>query len=137
MKISKDSWHYKLLDFFWETRTYDLCTYVRRLIITLSLLGIFIALAVGGLTGLGAIVFFASGYFPEAYSLTLSDYIMCFFTSIPLVAFFACIAYIIIDAAESNLGIYNEYKEPKELGLIKSYLNSKSNSYCAHIEYKD
>lgn len=134
MEVNKNSWHFKLLDFFYSTRAYDLCTYVRRLVICITALIGATILAFFVIAMLGAIIYAMSGFIVTP--VTIGHYILSFVTGIVVIAFLACIVYIIIDMIESNFALIEQSK-PKKQTIISEFLKSKSENYCAQIEYKD
>lgn len=139
MIIDKNSFHFKLVDFFWSYRTYDLCTYIRRVLILSVILPLVFVFAILLISLLGTSFFVMVGVLPtDVDSMTLGNFVMGFFTGIPTLAFLAFIFYMFADMLENNFGIYKDDDAPKrEPGLIRSYIKSQSENYCASIEYKD
>ena len=137
MIIKKDSWHFKLQDFFYSFRADDLCTYIRRSVILGISLPVALAVIIGIISLIGQCFLIMIGYIESTSSIDTSSFIFGFAVGIPFLASIITIVVIIFDMLESKFAIYRPYTEPKGPGIIKTYLKSKSENYCTRVEYKD
>lgn len=152
MKISKNSWHYKLNRFWWPvSRPQSLCTYfwstVAALVVTVGAVVSTIFVAFCTLFAAGAMGYFMVTFeFPRIN--TVSVWQLVFLYSWAGVGLFALICYITTQIADwhttrkhekyiRDLKAFVEGKPEKEPNVFWAYLKAKKEKVCPFIEYTD
>ena len=116
MRISTDSWHYRLIDFLDFNHPRNLCAYFWKVVLS-ALLGILFSAGLVTFFG-GPIWYWINPEYPLALAVIAGVHevaLVCFF--IPTLP-------------------ERESKPPKPPGLIKSWLKAKHNKICSLLEFE-
>lgn len=150
MIINANSWHCRFHDLFWNNRPKSLCPYFWRIVLTIFL---FIVGGIGALCvclGAGITVVDIAGYmdYLNSYSIYTSAPIAIIIGAVSI----AILSSIIVFANKISKRIsqwkyerdYKKYlhgleelKEPKQPGLLKSFIKAHKEKFCPTLEFKD
>jgi len=142
MKISKNSWHYKMLTekFFFADRwnpSRSLCLYFWQVMFRLAM-GVFICMVVA--SPLVFLMVNVNGYLPETLGVAvaiwalLGTFILAICGMILILLFLTGVMYL-VEKLKSRYFPKKEYT-PKE-SLIINYIKAKTDKVCPIIEFKE
>lgn len=143
MNVSKKSWHYKLVKFFWSFPEEDLCGYFRQVLLSIAIaisflifLLILVPLSFGGaiasllesvtlissIKSLSSLVLLCLGYL---FLFTIASLIFC------IILIFSKCKECFKNKRKSAVKTNSTYS------LAKEYVKSKKERYCSSITFKD
>ena len=156
--ISEKSWHYRLNNFFYDSRPpRQLCPYIRRLLITIFILLPILSIIVLAISGMALypILIMLYGLFTLSNPFIVIWNLMTDTTGLFVSLMFAgVLAYSVMTfflickgltklckLMSDNLSVNTNYIEPEEktistFGLIGEWLDSVHNKICPSIEFK-
>lgn len=137
MIINKNSWHYKLISNVYDSQVYDLCTYFRRLVIILTVAPAIAMVLLATVSIIGTVFLMLAGYFPVTVNPfgSVETVLLGLASGIAFISFLITIVFLIGDMIVTTIDAsQNRRSSP---GILSTYLESKSNKFCSHIEYKD
>ena len=133
MKISKKSWHYRLISFFYTKPERNLCAYIQELLISFLMLFCLLFISVAAVIGLG----FGIGY-ATLYFIGISDIAIWKSILVSVVESLILVGSITLYEKRKVKKLLEEIegKEPKE-SLVLNYIKAKKEKICPLIEFKD
>lgn len=138
MNIDTNSWHYRLIKFFNRRRPYDLCSYVRLLVVSMILA--ITMVCVGCIVIAGAVLMLIWSPGMWLYSLFDPTLIPTHDQNIAaalgafLWAFMVCVTtYMYL---QERKGWFKPSNKPKKKWMIVEYIKDKHNKVCTAVNYK-
>lgn len=151
MNISKDSWHYKIVSFIFDKPEYNFCNYFWKVVWSLFLVCVFFLMIFVAFPYLLGLCIGQIAHDVFGFSIVLEHTVTNWWLFVP----FAYITYIVsallvfgfihffFEFIPTTIRNYKEKRlnqeieNPKEPGIVGTFIKAKKGKYCPRISYID